>query len=69
VTDRLPSGTGFGLRIVHDFADATDLQVEASESGDGSARVEVIGSRLPASPFCEGGRVLAKALTSLASCR
>jgi len=38
-----PDGTGFGLSIVQDVADAHDWEVEVTESADGGARFEIRG--------------------------
>jgi len=42
-----PSGTGFGLSIVREIADAHDWTVEVTESADGGARFEFSGIEGP----------------------
>jgi signal transduction histidine kinase len=36
-------GTGFGLAIVREIADAHDWEIAVTESGTGGARFEIIG--------------------------
>jgi signal transduction histidine kinase len=42
-----PSGTGFGLSIVREIADAHDWTVEVTESADGGAGFEFRGIEGP----------------------